>query len=187
MAAKIAKTIKPSQYPNETSPRKWKTIIIALFAVYALLTTAIFIMHKEIALKQKGIAEHSQATKQQPVKATAKISSKISEGYRADEQKLQLAIRAKPQDAELHSHLAQLHYRHGQTKKAIAEYDKLLQQQPNNPESHLAIAQLYMGQAKGKAKALTHLRQVLQLAPQHPKKRIIELWIKQLAAGNDKK
>ena len=129
-----------------------------MFVVYALLTTAIFIMHKKIDFMQKAKAEHHhQPLGQQLVNSAVKTPPKIIATYRDDEHKLQQAIREKPQDSELHNQLAQLHYRQGQTQKAIAEYEQLLQQQPNNPENHLAVAQLYMGQVKGKTKALDHL------------------------------
>ena len=122
MATKSVKTASQSRHSSETPPRKWRwqIIIVVLFVVYALLTTAIFVMHNKIARISSNQAKPAPPAKRQPKNSSAKTPAQSIATYRSDEHQLQQAIREKPQDPQLHNQLPQLHYRHGQTAKAIA-------------------------------------------------------------------
>ena len=67
-------------------------------------------------------------------------------------------------------------------KKTIEENQKLLEEKPHDPEIHLTLGRLYMSDKKYRKKALYHLKKTLEIAPKHKKRRIVELWIKQLEA-----
>lgn len=148
----------------------WNIVLGALIAAYIVLTTAIFVVHRKLALLEQNSREASSAPTAE--RQSFQRNDKESELLR------QLSTDAE--DAKTRGDLAQFYYRQGERAKTIEQYEEMLERRPHDPEVHLALGRLYMGSPGTGGKAKNHLERVLELEPAHPRRRIVEIWIKQL-------
>ncbi|MHB1213892.1 MAG: XrtA/PEP-CTERM system TPR-repeat protein PrsT [Thiobacillus sp.] len=84
----------------------------------------------------------------------------------AAEQQLTTWIRQNPKDLVVRGYAAEHYAANGKNKEAIAQYQAILQQAPQNPAALNNLAGLYQREADGRA--LQTAEQALKLAPQNP-------------------
>ena len=88
------------------------------------------------------------------------------------------ALSQDPRNALSHLRLGALLRKQGKLVEAEAHLVEALAGLPKDPQVHLQMARLYLEKEKGQESALSHLKEVLQLAPDYPHgeeiRRIIE-------------
>ncbi len=153
----------------------WKIVLITGIFLYTLLTTAVLVIDKKNKLRQQSQAEQKTESPK-PVNQSAAAKPV----YQEKEAQLKRSLAENPSDPQKQAQLASLYYQQGKLDPAMRQYEKILEKKPGDIEAHLALAQLYMGRKELKDKALQHLKKVRELDPDHPKARIIDLWIRQM-------
>lgn len=160
----------------------WWDIGITLEIVgYFTLLTVIFILERKIAIIKVEIANHIPRTTQTFIETPA-VSTQTQIAQIPPEKEAEPKSRpfASFKESKAQPNQAALYYQQGQVPKAIAQYQKLLETQPQNAEFHLTLGQMYMSTPQFTGKAIEHLQKTLKLQPRHPRKRNIELWVEQL-------
>ena len=140
--------------------------MIAITIVYVAGATTFFVMQRKNEIsKQTNVVEKQVKEK---------------EGLREKEEKLKQAIENEPDNAKNREELGKIYYQEGKLKESIEQYKKALIVNPNDIETHIAIAQLYMSRRELRREALVHLKKVEKQAPDHSKIKVVKLWISSL-------
>ena len=161
---------------------RWDVIIAILILVYIGLTTVIFVVNKKIdSYEHNEVSVNSSKSENTVTTAsTALNTANFSAEFSEKETQLKEEANKNLNDKQKQQELAQFYHEHGKHSNAIVGYEKMLETNPNDVETHLSLAQLYMGLPGATDKATNHLNKVLEFQPEHPKKTIIEIWLQQL-------
>lgn len=155
----------------------WNCTIGILVIIYIVLTSAIFVVQKKIEVL-------SAQTQNNPQKNSISLASlsiaEISSQFQQKEELLQAKLANHPQDKQSQEQMAEFYYQQGNAIAAIEQYQKILQINPNDTETHLALGQLYMADRQYAKEAIKHLKKVLELVPGHSRRQILEMWIQPL-------
>ena len=70
---------------------------------------------------------------------------------------------------------------------SIHEYEVHLKKNPNDVQTHLTLGQICLTIASRQEQAGRHLKKVLELSPEHPKKKNIQEWLEKLKQRENRK
>jgi tetratricopeptide (TPR) repeat protein len=178
---------KQEKKQNPTSHDKWWNWVIGIeLALYLVLTAAIFMIQNKIALLSEAKAQTStpQVLPQVPTQPPNLLPQNTLIKNKPDRSQQPTKVENQ---ADLQTCLttAQLYYERGELDKAIKLYKEAIRLDPKNVEVHLLLGQLCMAKPAYYFKASEHLQKVLELEPNHPKRKSIEVWL-QTAQNNTK-
>jgi tetratricopeptide (TPR) repeat protein len=89
----------------------------------------------------------------------------------------QTALAIDPQSLDARYNFGLVLKQTGYVLDAVTQFDKILEQYPNEPRAHLALGNIYAQQLQDPATAREHYKAVLASAPQSPQAGAIRYWL----------
>ncbi len=93
-------------------------------------------------------------------------------------------LQINPKNAEARLLMGKISEKEGQIKRAFANYNAAIEEDPNLTEAHVSIAKIYM-RAKQEANAMKHIQTALSLDPKHLSARAMEAALEASAENYD--
>jgi cytochrome c-type biogenesis protein CcmH/NrfG len=169
--------------PSQASKHKylwWDVLIGVGILLHLGMITTICVVHRKISVLEAQVEMNPNLEEQLFSYSSNAHNPQTVIAYQQKEAELKGKLGNHPQDVKTQENLAQLYYEQGKISDAITQYKKILELNPKDLEAHFLLGQLYMGDNRFAQEAIKHFQEVLNLKPDHTKRKSIAMWMEQL-------